>query len=113
MWVLLIQGWALSLALLAQAMRTCLGGALIVDLMILILTACELPVACLTFGTGCANLAVVLACTSRGVCAPAEACAKYLYAAVMTCLAGALAAFPPLGMVWLAGAWFRQQPQAA
>lgn len=80
----------------------CLAGEQPWNVLVAAFVVGELLLAHLTFSTAWAELVVMHDAISHGgACAPAEACEKYMYVAVMASLAGALAAFSARGMLWL------------
>uniref|UniRef100_M8BSC9 CASP-like protein n=1 Tax=Aegilops tauschii TaxID=37682 RepID=M8BSC9_AEGTA len=75
---------------------------------LLVLSAVEWVVACSTFGSACAALAVDHFAVQNNYCGPTAAvCSVYLVAAAISCAAGALAAASALGMLWILASRFR------
>ncbi|KAF7014264.1 unnamed protein product [Triticum aestivum] len=75
---------------------------------LLVLSAVEWVVACSTFGSACAALAVDHLAVQNNYCGPSAAvCSVYLVAAAISCAAGALAAASALGMLWILASRFR------
>uniref|UniRef100_N1QQ98 CASP-like protein n=1 Tax=Aegilops tauschii TaxID=37682 RepID=N1QQ98_AEGTA len=75
---------------------------------LLVLIAVEWVVACSTFGSACAALAVDQLAIQHSYCHPeATVCLTYLVAVATACAAGALAAMSALGMLWILASRFR------
>jgi hypothetical protein len=82
------------------------------NLTLVVCAAIEWVLACFTFGTACAGLAVAHAFISRRACAP-TACAMYMSVAIIACLVGPLGWFSSLATLWIVAPRFQQQPQPA
>ncbi|XBI52917.1 hypothetical protein VPH35_035224 [Triticum aestivum] len=74
---------------------------------LLVLVAVEWVVACFTFASACAALAVDHFAIQHSYCGPrAAVCSLYLVAASIACATGVLAAVSALGMLWILASRF-------
>uniref|UniRef100_A0A453ASB2 CASP-like protein n=1 Tax=Aegilops tauschii subsp. strangulata TaxID=200361 RepID=A0A453ASB2_AEGTS len=108
-WALMCGAFPWSAVLLALQMKWLSSeGWEPTNVELLVLIAVEWVVACSTFGSACAALAVDQLAIQHSYCHPeATVCLTYLVAVATACAAGALAAMSALGMLWILASRFR------
>ncbi|KAF6999564.1 hypothetical protein CFC21_015573 [Triticum aestivum] len=107
-WALMCGAFPWSLVLLVlQVNWLSLHGREPTNVELLVLIAVEWVVACFTFGSACAALAVDQFAIQHNHCRPgATVCLMYLVVISTACAAGALAAVSALGMLWILASRF-------